>query len=344
MTDNYITCNSEMSSSAGVTQIRIDQVAGTTHAGSLQSVSRSVRLGGLQNLYAGFFKTKKFYCSGDSACCRHSAAQLFPSFIKPTMRDMKQKVIILGFDGMDPSCCSNTWMRAFFHTSKNWPKRASSLNCKQPIPESSVAWASFQNRRQSGGTNIYDFLTPALRRISRISGCCAGTSEVFMETDPHQNAACRADAQRHPVLGSNRRRGVRTTGSPFRSLIRRRCTRASCCRDCRFPISSAPTARFITGPPTCPISKLVMRKWVQDWKTRVHGDTAKTAIIGPSSPILKAEQEDLKKIPKDQRTIEQQARYEELMGAGYKDLTLDMSIHKISGGVRCFRSGQYGWN
>ncbi|HSP07467.1 MAG TPA: alkaline phosphatase family protein, partial [Acidobacteriota bacterium] len=64
------------------------------------------------------------------------------------------------------------------------------------------------------------------------------------------------------------------------------------------------------------------------------GDTANTVIVGPSSPILKAEQEALKKIPKDQRTIEQQARYEELMASGYKDVKMDLAVQKIPGGVK----------
>src|SRR5262249_35254578 len=64
-----------------------------------------------------------------------------------------------------------------------------------------------------------------------------------------------------------------------------------------------------------------------------NGDTAKTQIPGPANPILKQEQDDLRKIPKDQRTVEQQARYEELMAAGYKDVKLDLEVKKIDGGV-----------
>jgi predicted AlkP superfamily phosphohydrolase/phosphomutase len=65
-----------------------------------------------------------------------------------------------------------------------------------------------------------------------------------------------------------------------------------------------------------------------------NDDRAITTIVGPPSPILKAEQEDLRKIPKDQRTIEQQARYEELGEPGYKDIKADMEVKKISGGIR----------
>jgi len=70
-----------------------------------------------------------------------------------------------------------------------------------------------------------------------------------------------------------------------------------------------------------------------------NGETAKTMIRGPVSPILKAEQEDLRKIPKDQRTIEQQARYEELTESGYKDVKVEMDVQKEAGGAKLTMEG-----
>ena len=70
------------------------------------------------------------------------------------------------------------------------------------------------------------------------------------------------------------------------------------------------------------------------------GDAAKAVILGPSSPILKAEQEDLKNISKDQRTIEQQARYDELMEPGYKDIKVDFEVRKVGGGVKLDVQGE----
>ncbi|MCI0412676.1 hypothetical protein L0222_07730 [bacterium] len=65
-----------------------------------------------------------------------------------------------------------------------------------------------------------------------------------------------------------------------------------------------------------------------------NGDTATASIVGPISPILKAEQEEVRKIPKDQRTIEQQARLEELSEPAYKDLKIEMQVQRKSNGVR----------
>src|SRR5262249_7102654 len=106
-----------------------------------------------------FFKTKKFIVL---ALVILGAAAFFgfSELNKPTMRDMQQKVIILGFDGMDPHLLQQYMDQGVLPHFKKLADQGQfvPLGTTNP-PESPVAWASFQTGVNPGGHNIYDFLT-----------------------------------------------------------------------------------------------------------------------------------------------------------------------------------------
>src|SRR5437016_4424859 len=106
-----------------------------------------------------FMKTKKFFGVITLAVAALIALN-FSRITAPHMRDMKQKVIILGFDGMDPKLLKQYIDEGVLPHFKKLAEEGqfSKLGSTNP-PESPVAWASFQTGVNPGGTNIYDFLT-----------------------------------------------------------------------------------------------------------------------------------------------------------------------------------------
>ncbi|HSP06826.1 MAG TPA: alkaline phosphatase family protein, partial [Acidobacteriota bacterium] len=285
----------------------------------------------------GFFKTKKFLAA--AAIVIAGAVLLnFSGLTRPKMRDMKQKVIIIGFDGMDPD-----FVKQFMADGDmpNFKKLADSgtfepLGTTNP-PESPVAWASFQTGVNPGGHNIYDFLTRSTETYLPNLGLVIQTPPKFLwKLIPIKMPSVAPMREGTPFwvqAGSN---GVRTTVLTV---------------PLSFPPDDIPGGFMLAGLPLPDVRGTTgtFYYWATDLsdfelgdaemggkiaRLEFNGDTANTIIVGPSSPILKAEQEDLKKIPKDQRTIEQQARYEELMASGYKDVKMDLTVQKIPGGVK----------
>jgi predicted AlkP superfamily phosphohydrolase/phosphomutase len=286
---------------------------------------------------SGFFMTKKFVAV---VVLLVAGAVLlnFSRFIRPTMRDMKQKVIILGFDGMEPKLLQKYMDEGVLPHFKKLAEEGqfSELQTTNP-PESPVAWASFQTGVNPGNHNIYDFLTRSTETYLPNLGMVVQEPPKFLwKLIPIKMPHVEPMRKGTPFWVQTGAGGVRTTVLTV---------------PLSYPADDIHGGFMLAGLPLPDIrgTNGTFYYWATDLsdlevgdaemggkigRLEFNGDTAKAVIIGPSSPILKAEQDDLKKTPKDQRTIEQQARYEELMGPGYKDLKLDMTIQKISGGVR----------
>lgn len=285
----------------------------------------------------GFFKTKKFLAA--VVIIIAGAVLLnFSGLTRPKMRDMKQKVIIIGFDGMDPDFVTK------FMGEGDMPnfKKLSDGGTFVPLgttnpPESPVAWASFQTGVNPGGHNIYDFLTRSTETYLPNLGMVIQQPPKFLwKLIPIKMPSVEPMRRGTPFWLQAGNNGVRTTVLTV---------------PLSYPPDDIPGGYMLAGLPLPDVrgTNGTFYYWATDLsdfelgdaemggkiaRLEFNGDNANAVIVGPSSPILKAEQEDLKKIPKDQRTIEQQARYEELMEPGYKDLKVDLAVQKIPGGVK----------
>src|SRR5687767_14987569 len=107
----------------------------------------------------GFIKTKKFL----ALLALIGAGAVFLNFSvwsHPKMKDVKEKVIIIGFDGMDPDLVNEFLNQGVLPNFQKLKEQGTltELGTTNP-PESPVAWASFQTGLNPGGHNIYDFLT-----------------------------------------------------------------------------------------------------------------------------------------------------------------------------------------
>ncbi|PWT88477.1 MAG: hypothetical protein C5B54_10565 [Acidobacteria bacterium] len=284
----------------------------------------------------GFFKTKKFI----ALLLLIIAGVVFMNFSKlsaPHMRDMQQKVIILGFDGMDPHLLQQYMDQGVLPHFKKLATDGvfTPLGTTNP-PESPVAWASFQTGVNPGGHNIYDFLTRSTETYLPNLGMVVQEPPKFLwKLIPLKMPHVEPMRKGTPFWVQAGRNGVRTTVLTV---------------PLSYPPDDIPGGYMLSGLPLPDIrgTNGTFYYWATDLsdlevgdvefggkiaRLEFNGDTAKVPIPGPTSPILKAEQEELRKIPKDQRTVEQQTRYEELMSAGYKDLKLDMEVKKIDNGV-----------
>lgn len=256
----------------------------------------------------------------------------------PPMRDMKEKVIILGFDGMDPDFVQKYMEEGAMPNFKKIAEQGTftSLGTTNP-PESPVAWAAFQTGLNPGGTNIYDFLTRSTETYLPNLGMVVQEPPKFLwKTIPIKPPKVEPMRKGTPFWVQAGKAGVRTTVLTV---------------PLSYPPDDIPGGFMLSGLPLPDIrgtngTFYYFASDLSDMETgdvemggkiarlEFNGETAKTVILGPANPVLKAEQEDLRKIPKDQRTVEQQARYEELTTAGFKDIKLEMDVQKVSGGVK----------
>ncbi len=268
----------------------------------------------------------------------------FSFFTAPKMRDMKEKVIILGFDGMDPKLLEKYMAEGLM---PNFSKLAQQgtfrpLGTTNP-PESPVAWASFQTGLNPGGHNIYDFLTRSTETYLPNLGMVSQEPPKFLwKLIPIKPPHVETIRKGTPFWVQSGRNGVRTTVLTV---------------PLSFPPDEIPGGYMLAGLPLPDIRGTTgtFSYWASDLsdfelgethemggkigRLEFNGDTAKTVVLGPSNPVLKQEQEELRQVPKDQRTIEQQARYEELNSPGYRDIKLDLEVQKISGGVKVTVAG-----
>lgn len=283
----------------------------------------------------GFFKTKKFL----AVLVLVIAGVALLSFTQlrgPRMRDMKQKVIILGFDGTEPKLVRKYMAEGYLPNLKKLQDAGTftDLGTTNP-PESPVAWASFATGANPGVHNIYDFLTRDTQTYLPNLGMVVQEPPKFLwKLIPIKMPKVEPMRKGTPFWVQAGRTGVRSTVLTV---------------PLSFPPEEIPGGYVLAGLPLPDVRGTTgtFYYWATDLsdyepgemdgklaRLEFNGDTAATDIPGPVNPILKQEQEDLKTIPKDQRSIEQQARYEELMQAGYKDIKADMTVQRIGGGVK----------
>ncbi|MCI0412297.1 alkaline phosphatase family protein [bacterium] len=256
----------------------------------------------------------------------------------PNMRTMAEKVIILGFDGMDPDLLQKYMAEGFLpHFKKLAEQGAFKPLEATPPPESPVAWASFETGANPGVHNIYDFLVRDPQTYMPGYGMIEQEAPEFL---------WKLIPIKPPRVETLRR------GTPFWVQAGKHGVRATVLTvPLSFPPDEIQGGYMLAGLPLPDIRGNLGRYsyWATDLsdfemgdtefggnlsRLEFDGDTASASVVGPISPILKEEQEELRRIPKDQRTIEQQARYEELSEPGFKDLKIDIRIQKASGGAR----------
>lgn len=285
----------------------------------------------------GFLKNKKVFVLL-VVIIGGALALNFTVWSQPRMRDMKEKVIILGFDGMDPDLVQEYLSQGLM---PNFQKLANEgtftpLGTTNP-PESPVAWATFQTGLNPGGHNIYDFLTRSTETYLPNLGMVSVDPPKFLwKLIPIKPPKVETIRKGTPFWVQAGRNGVRTTVLTV---------------PLSYPPDDIPGGFMLAGLPLPDVRGTTgtFYYWATDLsdfevgdaemggkigRLEFNGDKATAIIMGPSNPILKQEQEELKSIPRDQRTIEQQARYEELMETGYKDIKSEMDIQKVSGGVK----------
>jgi predicted AlkP superfamily phosphohydrolase/phosphomutase len=285
----------------------------------------------------GFIKTKKFLAL--IAVVVGGALFLnFSVWSHPEMKDFKEKIIIIGFDGMDPDLVQQYFSEGLL---PNFQKLAhngtfSPLGTTNP-PESPVAWASFQTGLNPGGHNIYDFLTRSTETyLPNLGMVSVEPPEFLWKLIPIKMPKVETIRKGTPFWVHAGKNGVRTTVLTV---------------PLSYPPDEIPGGFMLAGLPLPDIRGTTgtFYYWATDLsdfevgdvemggkigKLEFNGDTATAVIMGPSNPILKAEQEELRAVPKDQRTIEQQARYEELMESGYKDVKAEMLVQKVGDGIK----------
>jgi predicted AlkP superfamily phosphohydrolase/phosphomutase len=285
-----------------------------------------------------FMKTKKFL----AVIVLIVAGALFFGFSKfsqPTMRNnMKEKVIIIGFDGMDPDFVQKFMGEGYLPHFKKLADQGTftPLGTTNP-PESPVAWASFQTGANPGTHNIYDFLTRSTETyLPNLGMVVQEPPEFLWKLIPIKPPKVEPMRKGTPFWLQAGEHGVRSTVLTV---------------PLSYPPDDIPGGYMLAGLPLPDLrgTNGTFFYWATDLsdyeigdaemggkigRLEFNGDRAQTMIPGPSSPILKAEQDELRKIPKDQRTIEQQARYDELSEAGYKELKMPLDIQKVNGGIR----------
>ena len=285
-----------------------------------------------------FFKTKKFFAL--LALLIGAAVLLnFTVFSQPKMRSMNEKVIILGFDGMDPKLLQQFMSEGVLPNFKKLADEGifTPLGTTNP-PESPVAWASFETGVNPGGHNIYDFLTRSTETYLPNLGMVSQEPPKFLwKTIPIKLPKVETIRKGTPFWVQAGNDGVRSTVLTV---------------PLSFPPDDIHGGYMLAGLPLPDIRGTTgtFSYWATDLsdielgereemggkigRLEFNGDVAKTSIVGPTNPVLRQEQDELRDVPKDQRTLEQQARYEELMEPGAKDVKLDMEVQKIAGGVK----------
>lgn len=262
----------------------------------------------------------------------------------PTMKILPRKLIILGFDGMDPVLLERFMAEGHLAHFKKLAMNGTfrPLQTTMP-PESPVAWASFETGTNPGKHNIYDFLTrntqtymPNLGMVEQKSA-----AKFLWHTIPIKPPVVEPMRKGVPFWNYTGGNGIRTTVLTV---------------PLSFPPDNIPGGKMLAGLPLPDIRGTVgtFYYWATDLSDmelgemdgklgRIEFDSngpAKTEIAGPANPVLKQEAEDIQSIPKDLRTIEQQARFDQLNGPGFKDIKVDLLLEKEPGSIRVSVQGQ----
>ena len=205
----------------------------------------------------------------------------------------KQKMVILGFDGMDPRLVEKWMSEGKLRTSRSWPARAASIRWRQrDSPESPTAWASFATGVNAGKHNIYDFLVrdtgdvPARPR----HGPTREPPRVSLQLRADRAAEGHVDARRHVVLGDGRPGGRAVE----------RCSTVPV----TFPPEDVPNGELLSGLPLPDIRGTMGTFYYfatdlsryEEGNTEFggilkrlafDGDVAQTELVGPPNPIVR---------------------------------------------------------
>ncbi len=216
---------------------------------------------------------------------------------KPVRR-ARQRVFVMGFDGMDPTLARKCMDEGKLPNLKKLAEEGTfrTLGSTQPS-ESPTAWASFATGVNPGKHNIYDFLIRDVKRTSPTSTWSARSPRSFSGDSSRRSAprSCRRGAGRRS--GSTRgATGSRASSSRCPSRSRQNTsTMARCWPGSRSPTSAGRWARTTTGPRIFRRSRSkpgVPRHPRSACSSR--GAWPRPLLKGPDNPILKQEERQLR--------------------------------------------------
>ena len=165
-----------------------------------------------------------------------------------------QKMVILGFDGMDPRLVQKWMAEGQLPNLKKLADGGGFYRLETTTsPESPTAWSSFAIGVNAGKHNIYDFLVRDTQTYAPDLGMVKRAApELPLQLHPARQAEGHVDPRRHVLLGARGPAGV-ALGDPHRARhvpARERSVTGSCSRVCRCPTSAAPWAPSTTSRPT----------------------------------------------------------------------------------------------
>ena len=214
------------------------------------------------------------------------------------MRRAKQRVFVLGFDGMDPTLARKWMDEGKLPNLKRLSEQGTfaKLETTQPS-ESPVAWASFATGVNPGKHNIYDFLVRDFQTyLPDLAGVKKRAAGVQVGVPAREAAEGHLDARRHVVLDA-RRQGRRQERRPHGAHDLAHRTRSSTAR-C-WAACPSPDIRGTLG---------TFSYWATDLSSFEEGNTefggylkrllfeggvAQPLLKGPDNPILKQEEREL---------------------------------------------------
>jgi predicted AlkP superfamily phosphohydrolase/phosphomutase len=259
------------------------------------------------------------------------------------MHSTPKKIIILGFDGMDPFLLERFWAEGHLAHFKELATQGTFRPLQTTIPpESPVAWASFETGTNPGGHNVYDFLTRSTETYMPNLGMVEQKAppKFLLNLIPIKPPIIESMRKAKPFWVYAGENGIRSTVLTV---------------PLSFPPDEIPGGKMLAGLPLPDIRGTVgtFYYWATDLSDLELGEmdgklarlefdakgTARSYIAGPVNPILKAEAAEIRFVPKDQRTIEQQARLEQLGEPGFKDIKIQIEITKEDKGIRLSMQG-----
>ena len=122
----------------------------------------------------------------------------------------QQKLVILGFDGMDPRLVQKWMDEGKLPNMQKLAKRGSGVRplATTHSPESPTAWASFATGVNAGKHNIYDFLVRDTTTYLPDLGMVTREPPRFLfNYIPISKPKHHVDSRRHVVLGHGGQRG-----------------------------------------------------------------------------------------------------------------------------------------
>ncbi len=276
-------------------------------------------------------------------------------FSKPA-RSVRQKVFVMGFDGMDPTLTRRMMGEGKLPNLKRLMEQGTfaTLDTTQPS-ESPTAWASFATGVNPGKHNIFDFLVRSFETYMPDLGMVKKEpAEFIWGLIPKKMPKVTSTRGGTSFWVHAGRDGVRTIVLTV---------------PVTFPAEEVEHGELLAGLPLPDIRGTVgtFYYWASDLPSFEEGNTefggflkrlvfengeATTALKGPENPILKQEERELRELDPAKLTEKQKSRLVEL-GSG-KDILLPMTVRwqagsgraeiEIQGQKVALRSGEWsGW-